>query len=502
MATLTATQVTAKPWVRLDLNWSDNLDVQYIKIIRLLPGQTYSTALNTGGTPIRLPTWGNTFTDSRGTWTYLSNGRGVFYDTEAPMDVAVTWVAVADIFASSARDTYTRSVSNNWGTADVGGTWTVTAAATQWQVTGTVGTSQPSANNSDRFGTLTLSGANRTVQADIRVAALPASGQHRMGVSVRHTDTSNHYLAELVISTAGLVTLRLVKRVAGVETVLASAVSPYLYVAATTWRIRAMAQGTQLTAKTWPVGDVGEPAGWALDTTDASLAAGTLAGAWMRNETAVTTHVYTYDNFRAYANTFSAVTLASGGSVTMASNSLLWLTDPLRPGLDRSLNLCPTGVSGCVGPTGIFFQSMTSFGRAADQSINHMANRVRPTAVSRERKAPTAQLRMVSRTLTDRDDVVNLTAAGTPLMLRAPAVYGYPDRYLAVGDTSEELVSTDHRVPVRTWTLPWAEVDAPVGAAQGVPETRYDDLCTNYASWTALVAAGWTWEDIVQGDAA
>lgn len=502
MATLTATQVTSKPWVRLDLNWSDNLDVKYVKILRLLPGQTYSTALNTGGTAIRLPTWGNTFTDSRGTWTYLSAGRGVFYDTEAPMDVACTWLAVADIFASSARDTFTRSVTDNWNNADLGGAWAVTAAASQWDVTGTVGTSQPSANNSDRFGTLTLSGADRTVEADFRVPNLPASGTHRIGVMARYTDASNHYIAEVTITTAGVLTLRVIKRVATVQTVIASAVSLLAYTANQWWRIRFMAAGSRLAAKVWPVFDIAEPSGWVIDTTDTSLPTGALAGVWVRNETAVTTHVYSFDNFQAYANAQSTVTLASGGSVTIGNNSLLWLTDPLRPGLDRSLNLCPTGVSGCTGPTGIFLQSMPSMNRASDQEVHQVANRVRPSVTSRLRKAPTSSMRVVSRTLTDRDDMIALTAAGTPLMLRAPAVYGYPDRYLAVGDTTEELVTTDHRVPVRIWTLPWAEVDAPAGGGEGVPEARYGDLCTNYASWTALVAAGHTWEAIMQGAAA
>lgn len=502
MATLTATQVTGKPWIRLDLNWSDNPDVQYVRIIRLLPGQTYSAALNVGGTAIRLPTWGSTFTDGRGTWTYLSAGRGVWYDTEAPMDVAVSYVAVSDVYVSAARDTYTRSVSNNWGTADQGGVWVVTAAATQWQVTGTVGTVQPSAAASDRFATLTLAGADRTVVIDVRAVALPATNTHRLGVSARYTDASNHYIAEVVLSTAGVVTLRVIKRVATVQTVIASTVLLTPYTANSWWRIRFMVAGTRLAARAWPVFDVAEPTTWTIDTTDTSLPAGTLVAAFARNETAVTTHVYSFDNFQAYANGQTVTTLASGGSVTMASNSLLWLTDPLRPGLDRSLNLCPTGVSGCTGPTGIFFRSGGPLARSADQQVNAMANRSRPVVTSRDRKAPTSELGIVSRTLVDRDDVVALTAAGTPLMLRAPAIYGYPDRYLAIGDTREDLVTLDHRVPVRSWTLPWAEVDAPVGGAQGVPETRYGDLCTNYATWTALVAAGHTWEAVMQGAAA
>jgi hypothetical protein len=500
MATLVATQVTGKPWVRLDLDWSDNLDVQYVKIIRLAPGETYSTALNVGGTPIRLPAWGNTFDDARGTWTYLSNGTGVFYDTEAPMDVACTWLAVADVYLSAARDTYTRTVANNWGTADVGGTWVVTAAATQWQVASTLGTVQPSATGSDRFATLTLAGADRTVQADVRAAALPATGQHRLGVLGRHTDTSNHYMAEMTVSTAGIVTVRVTKRVAAAETVVGTSTSPYLYVAAAWWRIRVTIAGTRIQAKAWPVFNVAEPVGWMVDVTDASLAAGTLAGMFYRNETVVTTHVYSADNFRAYANATSATTLASSGSITLASDNTLWLTDPLRPAHDRALHLCPTGPSGCTQPTGIFFRSMEAFTRRADQQLIEVANRERSAAVTSTRKAPTSRLSVVSKTLADRDGVDTLITPGSPLLLRAPAVYGYPDRYLAVSDTQEERVSNDHRIPVRVWTLPWAETDAPPGPPEGVSESRYIDQ-TQYASWTLLVAAGHTWEDIVQGDA-
>jgi hypothetical protein len=489
------------------LDWSDNLDVEYVRIMRLRAGESYDTTTNTGGTPIRLPAWGNTFTDEIGTWTYPSNFRGVWHDTEAPLDEAVSWVAVARILSTLARDTFTRSVTDGWGTATSGETYTLVGTAANFDVNGTAGTIQPGTSNSNRIAVIAEAGADRTVAVDFAWSAIPAANSIYGGVIPRYTDSSNFYVVDVHILPASGPFLRIRKNVAGVLSDIAT-LNLFLtygyahnYVAAATWRVKAMISGSTISAKAWNKSLVIEP-DWQLTATDTSHATGANVGVFARNDSVTLTIVGTFDNFRATENNRTSVTVSSTPALTLNTNSLVWLKDPLRPALDRSLDLCPTPASGCTGPSGFFFQGLGGLQRDSDHLVAQMANRVRPSQVSRLRKAPTGELRFVSRTLTDRTAAIALVAAGTPLLLQAPAVYGQPDSYLAIGDVSEDRIHVDHRFPMRLWTLPWAEVDAPVGPAQGVPETRWDDLCTLYAAWSNLISAGHTWTDILQGDAA
>lgn len=506
MATLTSTLVAGTTYVRLELDWTSQPEVQYARIIRLRAGETYDDDLNEGGTPIRLPNWGQTFTDEYGTWSYLSNGRAVWYDTEAPLDEPVTYVAVAMPYVTLARDAFSRSVSNDWGSPDLGpSAYTESNTAADYDVNGTKGTIQPTATGADRAATLLfLTPKLMEIRGTFSWNTLPASGTLRAGAVLRYAGTTDHYSVETSISTTGLMSARVVRRTASTPTVIGSRTvrdPNYTYVAGAVWRFAGRIDTTDtFSFKAWPA-TLPEPADWQIQVVD-STQTGASAGFYARNETAVTTHIVSFDDLLMSEIVRTTVTVSSSPSVTVSSASSLWLKDPLRPGYDIQINLCPTGPSGCTQPTGVFFHSMGALTRTADSQVRGMGNRVVPSSTHRARKAPTSELRLVTRTLADRDDLLALLAAGGPLLLQAPAIYGLPDRYLMIGDVTEERISTDHRNPLRVFSLPWSEVDAPAGGGEGTPETRWDDLCTNYATWTLLIAAGWTWQDIMQGDAA
>jgi hypothetical protein len=506
MATLTSTLVAGTTYVRLELDWSSLPEVQYVRIMRLRAGETYNTSTNTGGTAVRLPSWGNTFTDDIGTWTYLSNSRGVWYDTEAPLDVPVTYVAVARPFTTLVRDAFGRTVANDWGSPDFGpSAYTEVVTAGDYDVAGGKGTIQPTANTSYRIASTTFLIHPSAVEARTTFAwsALPATGQLRAGIVMRYSAVTDFYAGEAQIATTGIVTARIIRVTGGTTNVIATVALGdlgFTYVAAAVWRIAFRLESDTWYLKVWPSSQA-EPTDWQLSIFDATQT-GSNAGLMARNDTAVTTQIASFDDFLMSEIAQSTSTVSSTPAVTVDSLSSLWLKDPLRPGLDLQINLCPTGPSGCTQPTGVFFHSMGPLTRKADAQVRGMGNRVVPSATFRARKAPTGELRLVSRTLPDRDRLLALLASGSPLLLQAPAAYGLPDRYLLVGDTGEDRIHSDHRVPFRFFTLPWSEVDAPGGGGEGTPETRWDDLCTNYATWTLLIAAGWTWTDIMQGDAA
>lgn len=209
--------------------------------------------------------------------------------------------------ASSAEDAFGRTVASGWGTADVGGAWTVAFTAAQYAVSGGTGRITPDTTASNRFASLTSVGPDRRVRCNVMYSALPASGTLIVGLCPRLVDTSNYYLAEMRIATTGVVTLRVSKRVAGTPTTLVDFTHPSTYVAGAFWTVEVQADGDAIRASAWPVAS-SRPLRWLIETTDSSLASGSLVSCYARNDTAVTTHTAQFDAFEVLGpQTFTVV---------------------------------------------------------------------------------------------------------------------------------------------------------------------------------------------------
>lgn len=203
-------------------------------------------------------------------------------------------------------DGFARSVAaGSWGTADVGGAYTLSGTAADFSV----GTSLPpwdstdhglitfSAVNSARFAVLNVGAIDFDVTVDISPLSTPdGGGLIRGGPVGRYTDSGNNYYATADITSAGVVQLRLEKRVASVITQIALTNRPDLsggIGAALTVRI--IGYGTFLKAKIWKAGDP-EPDMWDIETTDVSLTTGNFAGVFGRDGSTSTGHTMSYDN--------------------------------------------------------------------------------------------------------------------------------------------------------------------------------------------------------------
>jgi hypothetical protein len=147
----------------------------------------------------------------------------------------------------------------------------------------------------------------------------------------------------------------------------------------------------------------------------------------------------------------------------------------------------------------VFFLGLAEEAFAADGAVFDLVDTPRPTAIGGGRKDATSSLTLLSATLADRDRVAAVLAAGSPVLFQAPPVYGWPDRYLAVGEVRVGRISRDHRLAWRRITVPFTVVDPPGGYAQGVPGTRWMDLCDRYAMWDQVTATGLTWADLIRG---
>jgi hypothetical protein len=180
-----------------------------------------------------------------------------------------TWGAL-NASSGGLWDPYTRSVAaGGWGAPQVGGsTWTLVGTGTDFSVNGTKGVMAVSAVNSVRTAT-TGSYTNLDLYGDQDIPALATGAAIQVGLIARYVDASNYYRAVLSFGAAGTATLSLIKRVAAVETTLATGTAQ-AYTAGSNWRYHFSLSGTALKASAWTAS--AEPVNFQLSTTDAALA--------------------------------------------------------------------------------------------------------------------------------------------------------------------------------------------------------------------------------------
>ncbi len=167
-----------------------------------------------------------------------------------------------------ATDTFTRTVASNWGTADVGGAWTVVAGTSVGNGVGVASIPAGSTRN------LYLGSVNaQDVDATIQVALdrLPAAGTATYNVLLRST-AAGDYRAKVTVSATGTVTVYLGKYVGTTETILSTKnLAGYTYTPGSYLDVRfqVTTSGSSSTLRTmvWPDGTTA-PTTWLLTSTD------------------------------------------------------------------------------------------------------------------------------------------------------------------------------------------------------------------------------------------
>lgn len=183
------------------------------------------------------------------------------------------------------RDTFARTVSGGWGSADSGHAWTTfgaggTVAASDWNVAAGVGTMLLPAANVYRLAYL-ADISLRDVEVDATVTVPPADitgGQlEPLGIILRGASTSDYIVARMVITTAEAITLELRRETAGVTYLAPVTILGITHTAGQTYRMRAQIEGQTLRAKVW-IASAAEPLNWSVTAhvNDADLPA--LAG--------------------------------------------------------------------------------------------------------------------------------------------------------------------------------------------------------------------------------
>lgn len=199
--------------------------------------------------------------------------------------IPITWTATEQtgyrltMDKSGVLDLFGRVTANGWGTTDSGQTWTTTnGVAGDYSTSGSVGVHSNGSLNVLRTTALDVGNSDQDFTIDCIInKATPTTAPVTQRVCGRYADGNNHYIAQIVLTTGGAVTLQLLKKVTGT---LSGDLAPSVtlqasgHVSGDSWRVRIQVVGSAVRAKAWPA-TVSEPPGWYQDVTDTDLTVGT-----------------------------------------------------------------------------------------------------------------------------------------------------------------------------------------------------------------------------------
>lgn len=156
-------------------------------------GQTNETGQATAGT------CGFRLKNTSGTYSPRNPGSPYYglIGRNTPFRITQDW----------ATDTFTRSVSNGWGSADTGQAWTIAGAggtvqASDWQVAAGAGTMSVPVANATRVSRLAVELRNMQVTAQFSLPFTNISGNNiKLGVELRRT-TNGYYLVRAILDSA------------------------------------------------------------------------------------------------------------------------------------------------------------------------------------------------------------------------------------------------------------------------------------------------------------
>lgn len=250
------------------------------------------------------------------------------YDVECEGEV-VRITATTSAFA----DGFGRTVSSNWGTADIGGAWTtVGGSAADYSVGAGVGAMALNSVNVSRKTTIGATVVDPSQVVTISTSALATGAAQRVGLMARYIDASNYYRAVLSLNTDQTIDLRIIKRVAAAETTLTTVATSLIHAAGTTYSLRFSVVGTTLRARAWPGTAVTEPGTWAATATDSDLTAAAAVGCHALLVTGNTNALPVTASFDGYAvespQTVTVTRSINGATRAHAAGALLTLHEP------------------------------------------------------------------------------------------------------------------------------------------------------------------------------
>jgi PKD repeat protein len=209
--------------------------------------------------------------------TYAAAGTYTITLTVTDDDAATdteTATAVATAPPFLARDDFGRTVANAWGSAELGGAWTVGGPADRWSVSGGRGNLSLNAGNGYTASLNALSVASSDVSFNVGADKVATGGGQYISLIGRRVAATTDYRAKVQLAANGTVSLWLARTVSGTETLIAGGgvVSGLTVASGDRFEVRMQAVGsspTTLRAKIWKSGTT-EPAAWTRTGTDST----------------------------------------------------------------------------------------------------------------------------------------------------------------------------------------------------------------------------------------
>jgi hypothetical protein len=167
-----------------------------------------------------------------------------------------------------------------WGTAEVGGTWTIPAEAARFSVANRAGTVKLNAGDGYAARLDQVASTGSDVRIAMSVDQPPGGPGYFVNVIGRKVGSHGDYRAKFGIAANGTVAVWLVKTVGTTETVIGSASTGLKYTVGETLVFRTQVSGTGSTtvrAKVWKI-TAAEPTTWAVSGTDSTKRA---TGPWI-----------------------------------------------------------------------------------------------------------------------------------------------------------------------------------------------------------------------------
>jgi len=170
----------------------------------------------------------------------------------------------------TASDTFTRTVSSGWGSADTGQAWSTTGAggsvlASDFAVGSGVGTHSVSARSAYRVTYLpTVTHACVDVRADVSLPFSDVTGSdlEPCNILLRGSSVTNYHMARVVVTSAEAITVKLM-HYDGTVYGGPVTISGLTHSSSQVLRVRAQAEGSTLRVKVWAASG-NEPYGWHL----------------------------------------------------------------------------------------------------------------------------------------------------------------------------------------------------------------------------------------------
>ncbi|MGW0869954.1 hypothetical protein ACWD3Z_05610 [Streptomyces sp. NPDC002740] len=197
-----------------------------------------------------------------------------------PFDLLIAGEVVRAMSAvAEVRDTFGRTLSGQWGTADSGLAWGVAGGTvgTDYTVGSGYGAHVLTTTNASRRSSLAYTLADVDVYVSVTTSATATGGSLYGGPAGRYVDADNMYFTRIEFTTGNAVLVDLRKRTGAVESSLGTYTTGLTHAAGTYVRCRLQVVGSAIRTKVWPA-SAPEPPEWHVDVVDTSVTTSTFVG--------------------------------------------------------------------------------------------------------------------------------------------------------------------------------------------------------------------------------